>query len=61
MNTLADVQPATTRLTPEDMRQVADWPEDRLESQLELRPEFVASIGRGNAELAAGQGQVVRR
>lgn len=60
MSTLPEIESAISRLTPEEMRRVAAWLEDHLEDQLELRPEFVASIEQGNAELAGGQGQVVR-
>lgn len=56
-DTVQEIESAITRLSPAEMRAVATWPEDFLEDQLGLRPEFVASIGQGKAGLAAGLGR----
>lgn len=59
MSTVQEIQTAITRLSPEEMCAVADWLENFLEDQLGLRPEFVASIEQGKAELEAGLGRQV--
>lgn len=59
MNAVQEIETAIAKLSPQEMREVAAWLEDFVEDQLEVRPEFLASIDRGNAELAAGQGRRV--
>jgi len=37
-----------------------EWLEQWLEDQRELSPEFIASIERGKADIAAGRTRIVR-
>jgi hypothetical protein len=42
----------------EDAERLQDWLSEYLEDRAELNPEFVESIERGNADLAAGRVRV---
>jgi hypothetical protein len=59
MSNVQAVEEAIAKLAPEEIREVADWLENFLEDQRELRPEFRESIERGQADLAAGRVRVV--
>jgi hypothetical protein len=43
-----------------EAEEVREWLEQWLEDQMEVRPEFAASIERGKAGLAAGRSRTVR-
>ena len=60
MSTVAEIEAAISRLPLQQAAEVSEWLEQWLEDQRELSPEFVASIKRGKAELAAGRVCVVR-
>ena len=60
MSTVADIEAAISRLPLEQAEEVSEWLEQWLEDQRELSPEFVASIKRGKADIAAGRTRVVR-
>lgn len=60
MSTVAEIENAITRLTRDDAEEVREWLEQWLEDQQEMTPEFLASIERGKADLAAGRSRTVR-
>ncbi len=60
MSTVQEVESAIAKLSPAEMQEVAEWLENLLEDQLELRPEFVERLERAQAQLARGGCQVVR-
>ena len=60
MSTVAEIEAAISRLPLQQAEEVNEWLEQWLEDQRELSPEFVASIERGKADLAAGRSRVVR-
>ncbi len=56
MSTVAEIEAAISRLPLQQAAEVSE----SLEDQRELSPEFVASIERGKADIAAGRVRVVR-
>ncbi len=55
MSTVAEIESAIVRLSRREAEEVRDWLEQWLEDQQEMTPEFLASIKRGHADLAAGR------
>ena len=60
MSTVQEVEAAIGRLSAAEVQEVADWLENFLEDQRELRPEFAESIRRGEAEIESGRGRIVK-
>jgi hypothetical protein len=60
MSTVAEIEAAISKLPLEQAEELNEWLEQWLEDQRELSPEFVASIERGKADIAAGRTRVVR-
>lgn len=58
MTTVAEIEAAIARLPLQQAEETSEWLEQWLEDQLELSPEFAASIERGKADLKAGQVRV---
>jgi hypothetical protein len=54
MSTVAEIESAIARLPLSEVERVREWLEQWLEDQREMTPEFLASIDRGKADLAAG-------
>jgi len=61
MSTVAEIEAAITRLPVKDAEELREWLEQWLEDQMEMTPEFEASIERGKADLAAGRSRTVRQ
>ena len=55
MSTVAEIESAIAQLSRREAEEVREWLEQRLEDQQEMTPEFLASIERGKADLAAGR------
>ena len=53
MSTVAEIEAAISQLPLEQAAKVSEWLEQWLEDQRELSPEFIASIERGKADIAA--------
>ena len=51
VSTVAEIESALARLSVREAEEVREW----LEDQREMTPEFLASIERGKADLAAGR------
>jgi hypothetical protein len=60
MSLVAEIEAAISQLPLQQAAEVSEWLEQWLEDQRGLSPEFVASIERGKADLAAGRVCVVR-
>jgi hypothetical protein len=60
VSTVAEIEAAISKLPLKQAEELNDWLEKWLEDQRELSPEFVASIERGKADIAAGRTRVVR-
>jgi urease accessory protein UreF len=60
MSTVAEIEAAITRLPVKDAEELREWLEQWLEDQMEMTPEFEASIERGKADLSAGRSRTVR-
>jgi len=60
MSTVGEIEAAISRLPVKEAEEVREWLEQWLEDQLEMTPEFEASIERGEADLAAGRSRIVR-
>ena len=60
MSTVAEIEAAISQLPLEQAAKVSEWLELWLEDQRELSHEFIASIERGKADIAAGRVRVVR-
>jgi hypothetical protein len=56
MSTVAEIEAAIIRLPVKDAEELREW----LEDQMEIMPEFEASIERGKSDLAAARTRVVR-
>jgi hypothetical protein len=52
------LQTELRQLPRQEALELQDWLAEYLESQVELRPEFVASIERGEADLREGRVRV---
>ena len=59
MSTVADIEAAITRLSLTETEEIREWLEQWIEDQREMTPEFLASIERGNADLAKGRARSV--
>jgi hypothetical protein len=55
MSTVAEIESAIAQLSRREAEEVREWFGQWLEDQQEMTPEFLASIERGNADLAAGR------
>ena len=55
MSTVAEIESAIARLSLREAEEVKEWLEQWLEDQQEMTPEFLASIKRGKADIAAGR------
>ena len=53
MNALEAIEAQIRALPRDEAEQLQDWLSEYLEDGAELNPEFVKSIERGNADLAA--------
>jgi len=60
MSSVAEIEATISKLPLEEAEELYEWLEQWLEDQRELSPEFVASIERGRADIAAGRTRVVR-
>jgi len=60
MSTVAEIEAAITQLPVKDAEELREWLEQWLEDQMEMTPEFEASIERGKADLSAGRSRTVR-
>jgi len=60
LSTVVAIEAAISRLPLQQAEEVSEWLEQWLEDQRELSPEFVASVERGKADIAAGRARVVR-
>lgn len=60
MSTLAEVESAVLKFTPEEQEQLRDWLENLIEDRLEMTDEFKAEIEAGKADIAAGHVRVRR-
>ncbi len=60
MSTVGEIETAITRLSVKEAEEIREWLEQWLEDQLEMTPEFEASIERGKADLAAGRSRTVK-
>jgi hypothetical protein len=55
MSKVENIEAQIRGLSKEEVESLRDWIEDYLEDQLEIAPEFAASIERGEADLRAGR------
>jgi len=55
MSTISEIESAIVRLPREEVEELREWLEQWLEDQQAMTPEFLASIERGQADLAAGR------
>jgi hypothetical protein len=60
MSTVVEIETAISRLPLQQAEELREWLEQWLEDQREMTPEFLASIERGKADLAAGRARTVR-
>ena len=58
MSTLAEVESAVLKFTPEEQEQLRDWLENLIEDRLEMTDEFKAKIEAGKADIATGRVRV---
>jgi hypothetical protein len=58
MRTVAEIESAITRLPLKETEELREWLEQWLEDQMEMTPDFEASIERGKADLSAGRSRV---
>ena len=56
--TLQQIESQVLQLSPEEREELQEFLEQIAEDQLEMTPEFKASIERAESELAAGPGRV---
>ena len=60
MRTLAEVESAVLKFSPQEQEQLRDWLENLIEDRLEMTDEFKAEIEAGKADIAAGNVRVRR-
>ena len=60
MSTVVEIEAAITLLPVKDAEELREWLEQWLEDQMEMTPDFDASIERGKADLSAGRSRIVR-
>ena len=58
MSTVKEIESAIQKLSPTEVKELANWIEDYLEDELEMTDEFKASIERGKQDIAAGRTRV---
>ena len=59
MSNVAEIEAAITALSIREAEEVREWLEQWLEDQQEMRPEFLASIERGKADIAEGNSRTI--
>ncbi len=59
MRTVEEVEAAIAKLSPAEICDVAEWLENFLEDQQELRPEFVDRLDRARHQQEQGEWRVV--
>ncbi len=59
MRTVAEIKSAITRLSLKDAEELREWLEQWIEDQMEMTPDFEASIELGKADLSAGRSRTV--
>ena len=60
MSTVTEIEAAITKLNLDETEAIREWLEQWIEDQREMTPEFLASIERGNADLAEGRSRTVK-
>ena len=60
MSTVAEIETAIAKLTRNEAEELREWLEQWIEDQQEMTPEFLASIERGEADLAEGRKRTLR-
>ena len=60
MSTLAEVESAVLKFTPEEQEQLREWLENLIEDRLEMTDAFKADIEAGKADIAAGRVRIRR-
>ena len=60
MSTVLEIKQAIENLPDNEAAELREWLENWLEDQLEVTPEFMASIEKGEAQIRAGLGRVVK-
>jgi predicted outer membrane protein len=59
MSNVAEIEAAITALSIREAEEIREWLEQWLEDQQQMTPEFLASIERGKADIAAGNSRTV--
>ena len=59
MRNVAEIEAAITALSIREAEEVREWLEQWLEDQQEMRPEFLAAIERGKADIAEGNSRTI--
>lgn len=59
MSTIGEIESAISRLPVKEAMELREWLEQWLEDQLEMTPEFLASIERGKADMVAGRSRTI--
>jgi hypothetical protein len=60
MSTVQEIESAITKLSPEEILQVAEWLENFREDQREVRPEFLERMARARAQIESGECRVIK-
>lgn len=60
MSTVRDVETVIAKMSPAEILEIADWLENFLEDQRQIRPEFLARIRRGQEDIATGRVEIVK-
>ena len=50
-----EIESAIQKLSPAEVKELANWIEDYLEDELEMTDEFKVGIERGKQDIAAGR------
>lgn len=59
MSTVDEVETAIAKMSPDELRQIAEWLENFLEERLKVRPEFGEGIRRGQQDIASGRVEII--
>ena len=59
MSNVAEIEAAITTLSIHEAEEIREWLEQWLEDQQQMTPEFLQSIERGKADIAAGNSRTV--
>ena len=59
MSTVAQIEDALSRLSLTEAEEIREWLDQWIEDRCEMKPDFLDSIERGKADLAAGRTRVV--